>query len=200
MRLLILPCILLLAGVGYGQAKHTASVPEEQRRYCAEAAEFAKENPDDALYFSAVAQNRDPARDKWHRVPSSEALKSASAEKNSTAVVSIHGNSPQLVDFVFQNQFGDSEEFAQYCYRPDGTLANIHSDLKSYHAGRELVRDIWFDHSGSKLVSDSQAYDLQTHKPAKLPADFWDLLPPEFLRVSDLPFAAEMANGHAGHP
>jgi len=140
------------------------------------------------LFFAAVPQNRDPAHDKWHRLPSIEDLRAETANRGNTAVVTEREKVAVLIDFTFQNQFGDSEEFAQYCYRPDGSLAFIHSDLKSYHAGLELVRDAWYSAAGEKSNSSAQTYDLRTRKPSKLPKDFWDMPPPEFLRVKDLPF------------
>ncbi len=186
-------CIASLYPLAFAQKQKKKSLPPPQaQEYCAQASQYAKENPDSALYFSALPQNRDPARDQWQRLPSLDALHDAGGNDNSTAVVALRNGSAILVDFTFQNQFGDFEEFAQYCYRPDSSLAYIHSDLKSYHAGLELVRDVWFDNSGGKLEKASHTFDLHTHKPAKLPADFWDLPPPEFLRLRDLPFAGDL--------
>jgi hypothetical protein len=193
-------CLFFLAGIavapGCAQTTHGKGIPKEIQRYCVAAWEYANENPDSFLYFSAIAQNRDPGRDKWRRLPSLDALKAASKEADSTAEVSMRDGMPVNVSFTFENQFGDSEEFAQYCYRADGSLAFIHSYLKSYHSNRGVVRDAWFGPSGDKVFSDLRVHDLQTNQIAKLPADFWDLPPPEFMHVSDLPFAHEIPTTH----
>lgn len=159
--------------------------------YCSAASDYAKQHPDGALLFTAVPQNQDPARDKWHPA-SSDAFEFAAKNADSTAIASIRNGHVVFVVFSFQNQFGDSDETATYCYHPDGSLAKLHSDLKSYHGGLELVRDISFDATGREISNALHASDLQTHRSIRLPDDFWDLPPPMFLHVGNLPFGSRL--------
>jgi hypothetical protein len=153
--------------------------------YCSQAA------TKDAQLFAAVPNNTNPAQDHWHKI-SQAGLQSADRNGNSTASVSMHRGKVAEVNATFQNQFGDSTLHVAYCYRADGTLARLHSDLKSYHGGMEVVRTMSFDEAGQRRSNEMQSFDLQTGQPKKLPADFWDFPPPIFLHASDLPFAKEI--------
>jgi hypothetical protein len=97
-----------------------------------------------------------------------------------------------MADFTFQNQFGDFTQSATYCYREDGSLAQLHATLKSFHAGLGVSRESFYDASSRVIDKNQASWDLVTNEPKALPADFWDQPPPVFLRVSDLPFARDL--------
>lgn len=160
--------------------------------YCSQAEAYARQHRNIALLFSAVPQNTDPARDRWHRLASHGELQTAEKNANSTAVVTRRDDHVILVDATFQNQFGDSVEAVQYCFRTDGTLAHLHSELTSFHGGMKVIRDVAFDEAGKQTSNRLQSFDLETGKPRQLESDFWDFPPPVFLHVSELPFAKEL--------
>jgi hypothetical protein len=107
-------------------------------------------------------------------------------------MITVQDGKVVYADFTFQNQFGDSTQTTQYCFRPDGTLAELQSELKSFHGGVRVVRKMAFDAGGKQLLKTMQSFDLDSNQPVNIPADFWDFPPPIFLHVSDLPFAKDL--------
>lgn len=165
---------------------------QSKNSYCTEAKSFARQHHGSALLFSAVPKNTDPARDHWHRVDSPGEFASVARNGNSTAMATLRHGRLEYLQAVFQNQFGDSRLDVDYCFRPDGTLARLHSQLRSFHGDMIVVRDMSFDREGARLANRRQSFDLQTGKPRKIPGDFWDFPPPIFQTVGDLPFAKEL--------
>jgi len=188
MRSILLALVLILASL-IAVAQSTNKTVAQLDQECAAEKTFTQKHPRAALLFSAIPQNENPARDHWQRVTSRNDFDSAAKNGNSTASVWIRNGAVAFVDAIFQNQFGDSKQSVEYCFRPDGTLAQLHSDLKSFHGGLRVVREIVFDDAGKPIVKTTQSFDLESGKPKKIPPDFWDFPPPIFLHVSDLPFA-----------
>ncbi len=126
--------------------------------------------------------------------PSARSNDFAVAQRNgqSTAIVTQRNGHIVAAQFVFQNQFGDALEKADYCFHSDGSLAALRSELTSYHQSLGLRRDRTYDSTGKVISNQQSSWDLTTHKPRPIPSDFWDLPPPVFLHVSDLPFAKDL--------
>lgn len=192
MRSVLLALVWISAGL-IATAQTTSTTTVQINRHCASARNFAQQHQRDALLFSAIPQNENPARDHWQRLNSRHEFDTAVKNANSTASVWIRDAKVVFVDVLFQNQFGDSTQSVEYCFRPDGTLAELHSDLKSFHGGLRVVREITFDDAGTQIAKTTQSSDLESGEPKKIPPDFWDFPPPIFLRVSDLPFAKDLS-------
>jgi hypothetical protein len=187
--------ILLLASLSAtppGAAQNTNKDATQIRQACDSEKKYAAQHKNDALLFSAVPQNQDPARDRWRRLTSRGEFDAAANNGNSTASVWMRNGKVELVEAVFRNQFGDSTQSVQYCFRPDGTLAQLHSELKSFHSDLRVVREFEFDDAGKQILKTSQSFNLTMGQPQKIPVDFWDFPPPVFARVSDLPFAKQL--------
>jgi hypothetical protein len=181
----------LLALTAAANAQQTATLLPG-KTYCSRVEAYARQHRADASLFSAMPQNQDPTRDHWRRVASASLLQDAARNANSTAMISVRDGHVVYADFTLQNQFGDSTQTTQYCFRPDGTLAQLHSELRSFHGGLRVVREIEFDSDGKQVSKTMQSFDLDTNRPAKVPSDFWDFPPPVFLRANDLPFAKDL--------
>lgn len=184
---LILLLILGITSVAQARRELAANAA-----YCTQAENYAQQHASEALFFTAIPQHTNPARDYWKRAASSIALQTAEKNLDSTAAVTTRDGKVIFANFTFQNQFGDWVETAQYCFRLEGTLAQVHSELRSFHDGMKVIRDATFNEIGIELASTRNSFDLDTGKPAKLPPDFWDFPPPIFLHVSDLPFAKDL--------
>ncbi len=80
---------------------------------------------------------------------------------------------------------------ANYCFRPDGTIAEISSDLDSFTYNLIARREWVFNTRGHVLKFTEQFLDLQTGKPKKPDNEFFegDVDTLRYLKVSDLPFA-----------
>jgi hypothetical protein len=156
--------------------------------------EFAKAKADrqHQIFFCALLKNEDPSRDDWKREASESVTTAAAKNGNSTAsVYESQGRRVVVVAFSFRNEFGDWVNDADYCFRGDGTLAQIHSRLDSFHGDATVVRDYFFS-DGKQIALERHDYTLGTTTPKKLDTGFWDFPPPVFRRVSDLPFVKKL--------
>ena len=133
--------------------------------------------------------NDNPSRDPWKQQPSGSAAATAAMHGNSTAFVYKHEDRIAVVEFSFRNQFGDWVNDAGYCFRPDGTLAQIRSRLDSFHSDMIVVRDYLFSDECRQIALERSDYALHTKTPKKPDPDFWDFPLPLYQRVGDLPFA-----------
>jgi len=81
---------------------------------------------------------------------------------------------------------------AHYCFRADGTLAEINSDLDNFTYNLIARREWVFDTKGRVLGFTEHFLDLETAKPKKPDPEFVDVdvETPRYLRVTDLPFAS----------
>lgn len=93
---------------------------------------------------------------------------------------------------------GDWFHFVEYCFRPDGTLARVHSTLNTFNAvdeedpeteahGASRERQRYFDTDGSQIKVTKSIRDLETQRPApKL--QIMDDQEPIYKKVFALPF------------
>ena len=175
-----------------GLTQELANSQHKIADYCAGTLAYANQHRETALFFAAIPRNSDPARDRWRRAISPQDFASAQKNGDSTAILWFLRQKLVWADFTFQNQFGDWINQTTYCYRLDGSLALLHSELKSFHGGLRVVRDSYYA-PGSALLSRSQgSWDLTTGKPEPVPPGFWDQPVPVFLHASDLPFARDL--------
>lgn len=182
---------LLLALHSSSLAQQRSESPDEDA-YCSKAQTYAAQHATEALRYIAIPQHTNPAQDYWRRAASSIALQTAEKNLDSTAAVTTRDGKVIFAGFIFQNQFGDWVDAANYCFRPDGTLAQMHSELRSFHDGMKVVRVVTFNELGKELSSNLNSFDLESGKPAKVLPDFWDSRPPRFMHVSELPLAQDL--------
>lgn len=183
----VLLAAILLASFAHAQSTAKLDSVSGIPSYCSGVASYANQHPADALLYAAVPQNRDPARDKWHRISAGDRTTNV-RDGNSTAAVTVRETRVVLVDATFRNQFGDYTETVTYCFRPGGTLAQLHSELKSFHEGMKVITEMSFSEAGNKIADTTRSFDLQTNKPKPLASTFWQVPPPVFLKVKSLPF------------
>lgn len=111
---------------------------------------------------------------------------------------------PVLAAFSFSSPSGDWVTYADYYFRPDGTVMKDHCDLRRFGAlaidasGRPLgdadgflvrvIRDLYYDNLGKCLLAPPAKYfDMDKKKEVPKPA-YMDGEWPRYLKLSDLPF------------
>jgi hypothetical protein len=79
---------------------------------------------------------------------------------------------------------------ADYCFRPDGTTAEIVSDVENF-AVNEIDHHEWdFDNRARIRDIREQFLDLDTHKPRKPERDLTEVDTTIYFKAADLPFRA----------
>jgi len=196
-------------GSSSGKDLSTIAVPvgnsvaaEEISSYCGEQFNYSeKDAPGTSLYGAIDADYLRPG--KWRRYPSAAALtqlfrnSSDEAMYYDQAYATTRDGHVVVVNAIYEMGTDDSEIRADYCFRPDGSLAEIKGDLYwfSFNAGEK--RRILFSQSGEligNVVDDyyslkSTAAGITSTTLKKLPQGFLELSLPIYSSVRDLPFA-----------
>ncbi|HEX8136057.1 MAG TPA: hypothetical protein VF544_00560 [Pyrinomonadaceae bacterium] len=128
------------------------------------------------------------ARPRWQEFQSRRALERAEVYSAATAWTNAAG-SPVVAEFSLSSPSGDWAQYNTYYYRDDGTLAKLHSELRTFMGDLVVIRDRFFDSTGKLLAEKTRYLDLQTRRPKKAEAGSFQDVPVEaYTRTSDLPF------------
>ena len=189
----LVACSLLTASAA--RAQQPLATPAEIDRVCNAAEKRAEAHVTDARIFADVAPDEPDARPMWRSFPSAKALEHAMLDgvPNTQASVWPAIDGVVFVEVFFTSGSGDWAQFADLCYRPDGTLARAVDTYNTFLAGRDdsegvsRVHTLHFDLEGRIIRRRAKLLDLQTRKPVKRP--FGNEKDRIFLRVKDLPFS-----------
>jgi hypothetical protein len=171
------------------------STPAEIDKACDAAEMRADKHKDSGRFFGEVTPDDAPRTAAWRSFPSHEALDHATPDgpPNTQAMVWPAVNGVVYVAMFFTSESGDWAQFADLCYRPDGSLARTVDTLNSFYGGDEdrngvsRVHILLFDAAGKIIQKRSRLLDLQTRKPVK--RAFGDEKDRIFKRLTDLPFS-----------
>lgn len=116
----------------------------------------------------------------------------AGDEVFNVATVSFVSGGPARVEAYFSGPSGDWTHFVNYCFRPDGTLAEIEATLNTFLGHLTVKRQNLYDSRGKLLRANKQIFKLGTRVPTTLPdkttGEFIDRPPPVYRKVAELPF------------
>ncbi len=99
---------------------------------------------------------------------------------------------PVAAFFTIQTESGDWILYADYYFRPDGSLAKRHERLNTFHGNAAVIRDAFFGCRGEVHRRTSRHLDLQTKKEKRPAPEFVDEHAPLFQRIQDLPFSSAL--------
>jgi hypothetical protein len=156
--------------------------------YARELDAYARRNARRGRLFADTANYEDGSAPRWQEFRTQRALERA--ESYSVATVWPQATNEALVArFVLSSPSGDWAQYATYYYRSDGTLAKLHSELRTFMGDLIVIRDRLYD-SGGKLLQEKTRYlDLNTRKPKKVEAgSFMDVPLEVYAKTNALPF------------
>lgn len=149
---------------------------------------YAKRNARGGRLFADTANYTDDSAPRWQEFRSKRAVERAESYSVATVWTQPSGGG-LLVDFSLSSPSGDWAQYANYYYRADGTLAKLHSELRTFMGDLIVIRDRFYDTSGKLLQEKTRYLDLKTRKPKKVAAGSFQDIPLElYSRTSDLPF------------
>ncbi len=111
------------------------------------------------------------------------------------ADVYVSGGVPAAAFFTIQTLSGDWVLYADYYFRPDGSLAKMHERLNVFHTSASVVRDTWFGCHGEAYGGTVHRFDLKTKKPRQSDSESSGERAPIFTRVQNLPFFSALRSG-----
>ncbi|MBA3768351.1 MAG: hypothetical protein H0W99_15510 [Acidobacteria bacterium] len=152
---------------------------------------YVKRNSRGGRFFGDTANYEEanaPAR--WQEFRNKRALQRAEVYSAATAWTNPAGEL-LVADFSLSSPSGDWAQYNTYYYRSDGTLAKLHSELRTFMGDLVVIRDRLYDPNGKLLQEKTRYLDLQTRKPKKVKeGDFMDIPPEVYAKTSNLPFYA----------
>lgn len=165
--------------------------------YCKTVDAFVKRNKNPQPIFADISDYNDDSKNKWRKFASEKALKKF-REKTETYTIAYNwrkkGKIIQTIFTLFSGS-GDWEQYVFHCFRPDGTLAKVKSDMRTFDGDLIVLQDLYFYRKGKLLRKTVQYKDLRTRKPKKLISDYLksysDFISDVdyFKKTSKLPFA-----------
>jgi hypothetical protein len=161
---------------------------DEVKAYCAAVDEYKSEAK--PLLFADASDQPKPA---WRRVGTErelEALTDALFQHSTTAKVWLKAGKVVAVETDAASGTGDWQLAAEYCFRDDGSLAALHSELRNDADNYIAIRDEAFEPGGNASTSNAQFIDSRSHKPKKLSkqAAANEQRAPMYHTPSELPF------------
>jgi hypothetical protein len=206
--LLITPLLLLFSGAyTYADARAASTITRARSSI---AATTRPQNPADLSAIEAYVKQMDaytrrnaragrlfgdtanyedadaPAR--WREFANKRALERAEVYSAATAWLKPTGELV-VASFSLSSPSGDWAQYNDYYYRNDGTLAKLHSELRTFMGDLVVVRDRFYDPNGKLLQEKTRYLDLQTRKPKKVKeGDFQDIPPELYAKTTALPF------------
>lgn len=145
------------------------------------------------LVFADLSDYESDGPAKWQRFTSEQALEQY-REKNEAytiAYVWIDGGEVASTNFTMFSPSGDWAKYIYSYFRPDGSLARVETDFRTFNGDFRVIRRRYFDIAGRELRSSVKFLDLQTRQPKKAPEGVMGDDPNEvdyYLTVGKLPF------------
>src|SRR5712691_11701587 len=136
----------------------------EVEKYCAEVrARSSKREPDFVLGRPSSTEDH---KAQWQRYLSSadleKAVESAQVIYDEQVYVWTEGGSVIAANFTLQDGSGDWTLYPDYCFRKNGTTAEISSELRTFFGMMLVLRNWKFDSNGRLLESKERFLDLDT--------------------------------------
>ena len=72
------------------------------------------------------------------------------------------GGSTQFAELLETTPSGDWSKATEYCYRADGSLAFIFSELRTFYGDARVEDRLYFDRSGEKIHTIRRIFDLNS--------------------------------------
>jgi hypothetical protein len=153
-----------------------------------------RRNPDRVFADTA---DMNSSREKWRRFASIKAL-DRFRKRSETYSISYNWLSAGKIvasNFTLFSASGDWAKYVNHYFRPDGTLARVDTDYRTFMGDFVVLRSRYFDPKGNQISSSVKYLDLTTRKPKDAGEGVMGDDPKEveyYLKTSKLPFARLM--------
>lgn len=163
--------------------------------YAALIRDFVEKQGEPGVIFADIGTDGEQAKPSWKRYATLKDFESAGEDEESytVAYVWLKEGKPVLVNFTYTSPSGDWAHYVEYVYRPEGSVAVIRKELRTFYGEIIVIRTSVYDPKGKELKSTKEFLDLETQKPKKPTENYQDVDVPVFKKVSELPFAGKLA-------
>jgi hypothetical protein len=112
----------------------------------------------------------------WKRFASERALEKFRQERETYSIAFNWKKSGKLVvtNFTDFSPSGDWALYSYHTFRPNGTIAKVEVELRTFHGNYIMISDYYFDPHGKQIKKISKCLDLTTKKPKELTKEMLD--------------------------
>jgi hypothetical protein len=123
------------------------------------------------LIFADIANYETDETAKWQKFASEKALERhrEKSEAYTIAYVWLEGAKPASTNFTWFSPSGDWVKYVYSYFRPDGSLARVESDYRTFNGDFKVLRRIYFDAGGKEIGRSARFLDLRSGKPKRVP-------------------------------
>lgn len=130
---------------------------------------LVKRSPKPHLIFADTA-SQESSRSRWRKFASEKALEAQRAKSETYEIAYCWLQAGKVVE-TSTTLFSGSGDWAQYVYhyyRPDGTLAKVESDFRSFNGDIIIEKALYYNKAGKQIKTTTQYRDLTTRKFKKV--------------------------------
>lgn len=186
---------LALAGLaGAQEVSPDGKTLAEVQAYVKEARDFVEKQGEPHLIFADVSDYNEGSKPLWKKYSSMIDFQNAGEEIESYTVAYVWLKEGKVigVNFTYSSPSGDWAHYAEHVFRPDGSIAEIRKELRTFMGDVIVIRTTVFDPSGKELKVSKEFLDLNTQKPVPPTENFQDVDIPVYKKAGDLPFAGQL--------
>lgn len=165
--------------------------------YCKSVDSILKRAKSANPIFADTKDYNSEEKPKWKKFTSEGALETF-RNRNETYTISYNWRKNGRIvqsNFTYFSPSGDWAQYVFHCFRPDGSIAKVESDYRTFNEDVIVLQSIFFDTKGRIINKTVQFKDLQSKKTKKVSAEYLknnkELLEFDYYKkTSRLPFAA----------
>ena len=201
-RLFLFTCLVVVVSfqclVITAQADKKAEIRQIDK-YCKSVNKLFERSNSAHLVFADVSQDR---KTKWRQFKSEQALENF-REKTETYSIAYNWLKNRKIvrsNFTLFSESGDWVQYVYHYFRPDGTIARVESELRTFYGDMTVTQIFYFDGKGRSLKKTLRYADLQNKKLVKPNEEFNDSHSDYlkevnyFKKTTNLPFSHLLAN------
>jgi hypothetical protein len=154
-----------LVSIAVGQTGHTAEMRRIEAYAKSVDARFKRTKTPD-LVFADVADYQEN-KPEWRQFATPAELDKFRDSSETYSVAYNWRRSGAIVrsNFTLFSPSGDWTQYLNHYFRPDGTLAKLRSEMRTFAGNVVLIEELYFDRGGQRIGSKKTYLDLTSNKP-----------------------------------
>ncbi|HSS20660.1 MAG TPA: hypothetical protein VLL54_11345 [Pyrinomonadaceae bacterium] len=177
----LLTALLLCAFEVTAQRPTPASI----NSYASQIDRFARQHR--ARVFANIFSESEDEQANWREFKNAKDLENSGVAFAEQADVWLQGTNPVRASITIATTSGDWVQDIDYYFREDGTIAKIRSQLNTFHGNVSVIKEKYFDTTGTLLRTTTRVLDLKSRKRSRS-RDYMDQEIPFYRRAQELPF------------
>ena len=123
--------------------------------------------------YADVSTTKKP---KWKKFRSKKSLEKFRETNEVYDIGFVWRRSGKIVaaNFTFTSESGDWAHYVFHSFRPNGTLAKVEADLRTFYGYMSVQRTFYYNTSGKLILKRTKYRDIETNKPKKPGDSFYD--------------------------